>query len=166
MAEDLFRLEGMEELLRKVESLAELRPVVGALKDGGLYLKGKVAVYPAENRPTRYSVYGSTFKTDKQRRFFFWALRKGKIEVPYRRGESPGSQTFGRRWTIATENAGLRVIISNNAKYGPLLMDEEQQSRYAARVGWRTVQDISDEEFPIIIELAQGEIDRILAEKE
>jgi len=163
---DATRIEGMEELLRKVNLLEELQPVTGAILSAGndIILK-RVAVYPADSRPSRYEVYGSPFKSEKQRRYFFWALGEKKIEVPYRRGESPGSQVFAKRWTVMASNSGMTVTVGNNAKYGPLLMDEENQSRYAARVGWETVQDIAEEEMPVVIELVQGEIDKLLAER-
>jgi len=168
---DTIHIEGIEPLLAKIKSLQELRPVVGAIKAAALHVKGKVAVYseekrPKEKRPTRASVYGSVFKTEKQRRYFFWALRKGEIEVPYRRGVSPGSQTFGRRWTIAMSNAGLTAKIGNNAGYGPLLMDSTRQSLYAKAVGWRTTDAILDEETETVTRLITYEVNRALEGRE
>ena len=161
MSESL-RVEGIHELISQIKTLAELKPVQGAIKTVALHLKGKLAQYPEQKHLTRYEVYGQSFRAT-QRRYFFWALRKGKIEIPYRRGESPGSQTFGRRWTIATSNYGFTAEVGNNAQYGPLLMDEGQQTRYAAKVGWRTVQDVADEEMPTMIRYIQDYVDVALA---
>ena len=112
------RFEGLESLMGKIESLQQVRMIAAGIKTAALHIKGKIAQYPPVKRLTRASVYGSSFQTDKQRRYFFYALAKGKIEVPYRRGESPGSRTLGRRWTIATSNNGLTAIVGNNAPYG------------------------------------------------
>jgi hypothetical protein len=161
---DTIRIEGIEPLLAKIKSLQELRMVTGAVKAAALHVKGKIDVYPEAKRPTRASVYGKAFKSDKQRRYFFWALREGKIEVPYRRGESPGSQTFGRRWTIATSNAGLTAEIGNNASYGPLLMDSGRQSLYAKAVGWHTTDAVLDEETETVTRMVTDEIERVLEE--
>ncbi len=156
MADELLRIEGLQELMALVKSMDDLKPVKASIKVAAVYLKGKIAVYPAQKRPTRAEVYGSSFKTDKQRRYFFWALKKGTIEVPYRRGESPSSETFGRRWTVQTENYGMRAIVGNNASYGPLLMDDEQQTLYAKAVGWRTVQAIMRDERENVTEIVAG----------
>lgn len=160
---DTIRIEGLEPLLKKIRSIAELQPVIGGIKAAALHLKGKLAIYPEQKHLTRASVYGSPFKSDKQRRFFFWALRTGEIEVTYRRGESPGSQTFGRRWTIRTSNRGLTAEVGNNAAYGMLLMDKERQSKYHAAVGWTTTDDVIAEETETIVSFVKYYIDRELA---
>jgi hypothetical protein len=162
MADEMIRIEGLQELIKLVTDLEQLKPIKASLKAAGLYLKGRVAVYPAQTRPTRESVYGSSFKTEKQRRFFFAALKKGEIDVPYRRGASSGSETFGRRWTVGTTNNGLRVMVGNNASYGPLLMDEEKQSLYARAVGWRTVQAIMKEERDKVTEIVADGLQRAI----
>ncbi len=164
MADDQLTVKGLPELVAKIKNLSQLRAAQGALKAAGLHIKGLVAVYPPRRHLTRYQVYGRTWESAKQRRAFFWLLRKGKIEVPYRRGESPGSQTFGRRWTISTANSGMTVIVGNNTNYGPLLMDREQQTRYAKVVGWDTVQGVIEEEGPTVSRFLMQVIERIIAE--
>lgn len=162
MAETI-RIEGMKELLAKIKDLRELTPVAGAVKAAAIHLKGKLAVYPPQQHLTRASVYGSTFQSAKQRAAFFAKLHDGEIEVPYRRGESPGSQTFGRRWTIATSNRGLTAVVGNNATYGPLLMDKERQSKYHAAGGWRTTNDVLTEETDTIVAFVKMSVDKALA---
>jgi hypothetical protein len=165
MADELIRIEGIRELMSLLTDISQLAPVKDGVAAAALYLKGKVDKYPAIKRPTRASVYGTTFKSVKQRKYFFAALKKGEIEVPYRRGESPSSETFGRRWTIETGNYGLRAIVGNNASYGPQLMDEEQQSLYARAVGWRTVQAILNEERDTITGIVQQGLQMAIAKR-
>ena len=160
MGKDIIRIEGLKELLGKVHDLKELRPVTGVILEVGLHLMGALNTRPPVKRLMRISVYGSAFKSDKQRRFFFYALGKKKIGVPYYRGSSPGSQTFGKRWAIAREMGGLRVVIGNNTSYGPFLMDKERQSKYHAMVGWRTTDDVVAEETADIVEVVQAAIQR------
>lgn len=173
MADELLRIEGIQELMALVKRMDDLKPVKASVKVAAIYLKGKMAVYPAQKRPSRASIYGlrpltitafgkhqvtvmSPFKTAKQHMYFFAALRKGQLDVPYRRGSSPSSETFGRRWAVQTENYGMRAVVGNNASYGPLLMDDEQQSLYARAVGWRTVQAIMREERDAVTEIVAG----------
>ena len=164
MAELALHLQGLDALLKKLTSLEQLRHTRAGIEAAAVHVKGKLAQYPPVNRFTRQQVYGQTFESDKQRRAFFALLRKGKIEVPYRRGESPGSQTFGRRWTIQMQNAGLTAVIGNNARYGPLLMDADSQTRYAAKVGWKTAQSVLEAESPDVNRFIQTYLDLDLAE--
>jgi hypothetical protein len=100
-------IKGLEELMKKVKTLEDLEGVKAGLRAGALYLKGKVAKYP----PRRHGVR-MQFTSDRQRRGFFAKLRSGEIEVPYRRGQSPGSQALGRKWTISNRNQDLTAIVA------------------------------------------------------
>jgi len=156
------RFEGLESLMGKIENLSQVRMIAAGIKAAALHIKGKIATYPPVKRLTRASVYGSSFQTDKQRRYFFYALAKGKIEVPYRRGESPGSRTLGRRWTIATSNNGLTAIVGNNAPYGPLVQAKDRQTLYHKAVGWQTDEDVVEKERGAVVQFIQYEVQRAM----
>jgi hypothetical protein len=111
----------------------------GATMAGALTALSYIKPYPEKNRPSRSSVYGQTWKSVKQRRYFFFALRKGIIQVPYRRGLSPGSQRLGRSWT-AKQVDDTSVAIGTNVSYERMVKDEGQQTRYMKAVGWTTIQ--------------------------
>jgi len=148
-------IEGMDGLRKKVARLENLTGVKAALKAAGKHVEGKVKAYPHRTSPSRASVYGSTFKSDKQRRFFFAALRSGSIDVPYKRGISPASESHGRRWT--TRVTGLRAVIGANTSYGPLLQDAEKQTKYAAVQGWKTTELVAEQEADVVRDLlAEG----------
>ncbi len=123
----LARSDGGRALLRKA-SMA-----------GALTALSFIKPYPEKNRPSRSSVYGQTWKSAKQRRYFFFALRKGIIQVPYRRGLSPGSQRLGRSWT-AKQVDDTSVAIGTNVSYARMVKDEGAQTKYMKAVGWTTIQ--------------------------
>lgn len=150
-------IDGASELIAKFTRLAQFREASKALQAAALHVKGKIAQYPAERHGPQ------PFKSDKSRRFFFWALREGKIDVPYRRGASPGSQSLGRKWTIASSNGGLMVTIGNNVSYGPLVQGEKQTG-YHATTGWRTVEQVMDAERETVVEYVSTELQRIASE--
>ena len=84
---------------------------------------------PDWRKVTRESVYGETFKSDKQRRFFFAALADGTIQVPYlRRGKSGGIQST---WNL--EGSGAKVTITNRDPVSIYLYDNQKQSLF---MGW------------------------------
>jgi hypothetical protein len=111
--------------------------------------------YPPVNRPPR------GFKTDKQRRFFFAALRKGQIEVPYRRGASPGSERYGTHWEV--ETVGLTTTIGNAVSYAEILAgNDTQQSTYMAGIGWRQLEQVAEEKVEDITKIYQGWMDKMM----
>ena len=66
------------------------------------------------------------FKTAKQRRYFFWAVQNGVIQVPYvRTGKLGQSWT----WKITTTGSGLRGQVGTNLKYAPWVQSSESQAR-------------------------------------
>ena len=96
----------------------------------------RIARYP---RPRRRKVV----MTDKQRRGFFARLRSGEIEVPYRRGSSPGSETLGRRWHVRLSGA-VSHVLTNDASYAPLVHGADDQAAYH-QGNWKTDEGLADE---------------------
>src|SRR5690349_4593724 len=88
------------------------------LKAGALYLKGKWAVYP----PVRRRKVDTSLWTPKQRRGFFAKLNAGEIEVPYRRGSSPGSQRLAQRFAVSMDGSGRSVTVGNNSTYSRVVL--------------------------------------------
>ena len=128
-------LRGDVELLAKLESLKQLRELRGTLLLVGAHVAGEMEKYPAaSHRP-------QPFKTEKQRRGFFAKLRSGEIQVPYRRGQSPGSRNLKQQWNV-TAASDTRVVISNPTPYGPLVQSAESQAYYHKQTGWPTDESV------------------------
>lgn len=144
---------GMEELRERLKGLQDLTMVRGALIDAAKVIEGELSVYPEAKRLKRRDVYGTPFKTEKQRRFFFWALGQGIIEVPYHRGESPGSERHKASWNTQMGDGGLTARIGSDTTYGPYLQDPEKQSQFARAIGWRTTDIIFAEQIDGAIQL-------------
>lgn len=158
MSDDI-RLDGKELALAKLAALGRLDEVKAGLMAAGIYLQKRLATYPPTKRLTRESVYGQTFQTDRQRRGYFAKLRDGEIQVPYHRGESPGSQRLKASWTQRTTNGGMTVILGNDTTYGPLLMEGRTQSLFMQRLGWKTTDEIVDAERDEVLRIIGDVID-------
>lgn len=156
-------IQGLDKLVRKIETLAEMKAVAGALLAAGAHISGQMKIYPPANRPTRKSVYGKSFVSDRQRRYFFWAKRKGLIQVPYRRGQSPGSRNLKQQWTVAANESGLRVEIANSTPYGPLVQGQGRQTLYAKAIGWQTDAQVLERERPRVVQYLKSAIDDVLS---
>lgn len=128
------KIEGIEELLKKLDNIAAMRRVKASVKQAGVFLKGKVAEYPAVSRRPNPRI-----KLDpKVRRGYFYHLKHGDIEVPYRRGSSPGSQKLGQSWNVRTRNSGWSAIIGTGVSYARLVQDSAKQASYHRQTGWIT----------------------------
>lgn len=132
-------VKGDIDFKRMMRELGTLKPFKTGLVSGGFHLKGRVARYPrASRRP-------QPFVSDKQRRGFFYHLNKGNIQVPYRRGISPGSERHGQSWTVGKRKDGFEVVAGSDTSYGPLMQDDKKQTGYHKGTGWKTVQKIARE---------------------
>ena len=115
--------------------------------------------YPPEKYVSRKKAYGKTFFTDKQRRWFWWAVRNAIIQFPVRyfrtRKTANGWYTVGK---------GAKISIRNDSQGAKFTAGDKTQSRHEALVGWRTISKVAaDNERGMIRaaeQAAQKEIDR------
>lgn len=131
-----YRQGQYERITRKLPPGARgemVKQTVGAVAK---FLHEQVREYPAQRYVSRQAAYGRTFFSDRQRRWFFAALRSGEIDVPYHR-----TSTLRDGWRIV-ERSRKEVGLVNDVRYAPFVMGKDTQSRHERAVGWLTVQDI------------------------
>jgi hypothetical protein len=97
------------------------------------FLLDKVREYPAQKSVTRNQAFGRTFESERQRRWFFWALRSGRIQVPYQR-----TGALGRAWRIVRSSGDVRIL-TNEAPAARYIFERGTQSRMMKMIGWKTV---------------------------
>jgi len=128
----------VSEAVKKLDPQELERALTVALGEGAKHIRNEARRYPPQSHKKM------NWKSAKQRRGFFAKLRAGEIDVPYRRGQSPGSEKLGASWNITTENRSghLRSIVGTRVSYAPLVMDKDRQAAYH-KGNWPTVQDIA-----------------------
>lgn len=139
------RLEGGDELVKKLVTLEQMNRVRAVIRQEGLWLAAKMRKYPA--KVTMKNPLIST--NDRVRRGFFYHLKHGHITVPYKRGGG-ASERLGTRWTVETENQGWTAVIGNNASYAWLVQGERQTMQHAAS-GWLTIEKAASQYGPTVI---------------
>ena len=128
-------IKGIDELERKLGRLASVEILKLPTEQGLGLLFARTQIYPPPaHRKMRW-------KTEKQRRWFFANLHKGKIQVPYRRRKSGG---LAGRWAkkVKVEKGTVIGILSNRISYGPWVMGPHDQAAYHKGV-WPTTKDIA-----------------------
>ncbi len=139
------RLEGGDELVKKLVTLEQMNRVRAVIRQEGLWLAAKMRKYPA--KVTMKNPLIST--NDRVRRGFFYHLKHGHITVPYKRGGG-ASERLGTRWTVETENQGWTAVIGNDASYAWLVQGERQTMQHAAS-GWLTIEKAASQYGPTVI---------------
>lgn len=147
-------VRGLDELIAKLGRLASFQNLRAPMADSLNKLWGDVAKYPQPPEPGSFK----GFVGDKQRRYFFYALHAGLIQVPYRR-----TGTLGRRWTMQITQASDSItgILGNNTIYGPWVQDKTQQAEIH-RGRWQTAQDALEKRRVWIVNRFNQTIARLL----
>lgn len=118
------------------------RRIMRFMNKAGLTLKQNTPPYPPPSRKPQ------PFKTERQRRFFFAALRDGRIVVPYRR---TGQLGRSMQWEIVSQGpAEYRGRYGTNLAYAPLVISDDRQAGYH-RGTWYTMKTIQERAAPTII---------------
>lgn len=126
------QIEGLDRLLTKLDRISSVRVLYPPMVRSLAKLNSYIATYP-KARPQ-----AQPFKSDKQRRFFFAAIKDGRITVPYRR-----TGLLGRSWQMQAEMTPQQVVgtLSNPTPYGPFVQAPPPQQAAYHQGNWRTADD-------------------------
>lgn len=127
-------IHGLEELRKKLGPQLTSQVFREPTKRAGQRLEAALTTYPAPP-----SSYRMRFKSDRQRRWFFAALRSGRITVPYRR-----SMTLARGWVLRFIEgvSEFRVEVANRVPYLPFVMGPGKQADIH-RGRWQTTAQVA-----------------------
>jgi len=90
--------------------------------------------------------------SERQRRFFWWALRTGRIQVPYRR-----TYNMASAWHAGRKGKSVQVYNHSDAAFWT--MHNSRQS-YHHRGNWPTISDIMNERVNLLGKRAANRLDR------
>lgn len=110
---------------------------------------------PPKNYVTRTAAYGKPFQTDKQRRYFFAALRDGRITSPYKR---TGAMQAG--WKIINRGPYNSVLYNNTPGAGWVY--GENQAMQLLMVGWRQLKKTIEGEGRRVQQIADIAIRKVI----
>ena len=147
-------IKGMSKLLRKLKTIEELRGAKRGLKAGALHVKGKIDEYPPST--TANSPGNPTGRWYERG----WGSRYKRLDGVVTGKKT--SETLGRKWTTAEQNAGLTQVIGNNASYAPYVHDAEEQAKIHGDRGWKTDEQVLREEGDKVLQFIQREVEREL----
>ena len=123
-------VDGVREVLGRLDNFAGIQVLRPPMEASVNLLLAYMQDYPGPpQRP-----YPQMLRTEKQRRYFFWALRNGLIQVPYvRRGK------LGQSWSTSVTATGNSIhgIVGTNLKYAVWVQNSQRQA-VIHQQNWRT----------------------------
>ena len=115
-------------LFHRLDHSAVMRTLRPPMEASLLTLHDDLTDYPP---PSRGKV---TFKSAKQRRYFFWALKQGVITVPYVR-----TGKLGQSWNTHVDETGSGMYGKIGTNYGPAKWVQSAESQARIHQGnWLT----------------------------
>lgn len=141
---------GMDQVIKRIDTVADVKRVSTGLRAAALHVKGKIAKYPPKtiaNSPSEMRWYERNYGPR-------WRRKDGSI------GGRKTSESLGKKWTDTTENSGLTVIVGNNVSYAPYVQDEEKQASFHKARGWKTAQGVVRDEMDTIMRFVTSYLDK------
>ena len=134
---DLIGIEvsGIDAVRRTMERINKPRIVGEVTKAVGDYLRGKLQRYPPYIYVSRQQAYGKPFFSERQRRWFFAALRDGRLTIPYQR-----TGALRRGWQLLASGENDYLLL-NEVLYARYVQNSPQARMMTLRQ-WRSVQRI------------------------
>jgi hypothetical protein len=144
-------IEGMDELIAKLEKLGKLSTVHAALKAGGTHIKGLMTVYPPEtmaNNPGNPS--GQWYDRG-------WGVRyKGG-------GGRQTSEVLDSKWTLKYDKSKFEAVVGNNASYARFVQGVKgEQAKHMAGIGWKSIDTVAEEETKRVAEFVFDAVRRAI----
>ena len=135
-------IEGLDELIRKLDDLKQLRKVHAGIQAAALYVKGKIAQYPDKSSANFPSGPGSSWY-ERNKGTWYWRKRDN-TKVNY-----GNSEMLGKSWTIKYNQSKFEAIVGNDTSYG-IFVQGSKQASFHKRRKWKTVETVAKEETRLV----------------
>lgn len=142
----------LTDILFRINTAAQLDRFKTGMFVAAKEVESALKSYPPERHAKQ------PFKTLKQRRFFFWALRQGIIEIPYIRRLNINSQNMRERWEVKALDNGLTQVVGNHVPYSKYVHGNTKQNHYHKVTGWATVAQVAKGMESRIIEVVNAAV--------
>ena len=104
-------IEGLDELIKKIDELGKLRKVHAGIRAGALHVKGKIAKMPSSTKANVPSGPGSHWYK-RGTGSMYWRIRDN-AKVSY----GAKSENLSKKWTTKYNKAKFEAKVGNNASY-------------------------------------------------
>lgn len=135
-------IEGADELVAKLNTLAKFNHVRSVIAQQGVMLQRYLRKYPSKV----YSPNPLIKTNDRVRRAFFAKMKSGEISVPYKR-----TRKLANSWAVSSSMDGFTSTVTNNMSYADMVQGWDSQVTRHKWSGWVTEKGALDVKRPEII---------------
>ncbi len=135
------QIQGLDKLYKVLGNAAANKTLVRPMHEAMEHMKAPLVHYPPQSGNKKVP-----FVSDKQRRYVFWAMGKGIIDVPYQRGRTLGNSWKTAVTKIRMSSRGIAGRMGTNIPYAQLVQWRKTQSR-RFRGNWTTTDDVVEGNF-------------------
>jgi hypothetical protein len=146
-------IKGLDEVTRKIDNLEDLKKLKPALEGAAEHVEGVVKEYPPKseaNDPRRRRWY--------QRGYGSKYRRKDGSVKGYKT-----SKILAKQWSTKRKRRGFTQIIGNPVSYGPYVQSRAKQAKFHEARGWKTIEDVAEQEVETVVAYLKSKVDRILS---
>jgi len=143
---------GSDELVRKLRRISNLDFLRPHIQSGVTHIANKMKIYPdagSGNDPSRTRWYQRGYGQK-------WRRKDGSV------GGYQSSEDLQQRW-LGKVLSNTRGEIGNDASYAPYVQGGEEQSSVMREIGWKTTDQVVEEESEFVLREIQKAVDRELA---
>ena len=128
-------IEGLDELIKKLDNLSQLRKVHAGIRAAGMHVKGKIATYP----PATIANLPSNPRGQWYQRG--WGTRyKGG-------GGRQTSEQLGKKWTSKYDKNKFEAQVGTNVSYARFVQGPKgTQAKALKKIGWTGIDKVAKEE--------------------
>ena len=151
------KIEGMDELIKKLDDLGKMSTIHAGMKAAANILKGLMIVYPAHTAANMPAGPGSHWYK-RGTGSFYWRIRDN-AKVSY----GKKSEVLKSKWTSKYDQYKFEAIIGNNVSYSPFVQGPKgTQAKAMAKIGWQGVDTVANKELPRIQEMLFAAVKRAI----
>ena len=143
------QIKGLDELIKKVNTLEKMDAVKAALKQAATHLAGEMAEYPPQTAANQPPVP-------------FYVRGRGTQTATRNLGNS---EDLGQKWRAANpkiRDGGMTVVIGTNVSYAPYVQSDEFQARWMKQIGWQTDKTVLEDNEDEVTEYLSDAIAKII----
>lgn len=144
-------VEGAEELVAKLNTLAKFNHVRSVIAQQGVMLQRYLRKYPSKVHSPNPLIKTN----DRVRRAFFAKMKSGEISVPYKR-----TRKLANSWAVSSSMDGFTSTVTNNMSYADMVQGWDSQVTRHKWSGWITEKGALDVKRPEIIKNITNALNR------
>ena len=134
-------IEGLEELIKKLEKLGKMNTLHSAIQASGRLLKGLMTKYPPGTAANVPAGPGSSWYK-RGTGSFYWRIRDN-AQVSY----GKKSEVLSSKWASKYDKGKFEVQIGTNVSYSKFVQGPKgTQSKALKKIGWKGIDVVSKEQ--------------------